>query len=92
MRKFQFLALWLLLGCATTQPDTRSLIPSPLREVTALGRFSDQDLPLSYRRIEDGPGFMWVLWSDKRMCIVEPKTWIQTHVGDRVSCEWRMPR
>lgn len=94
MRKILILvAAWLLSGCAG-RPSSNStpITAPPKRLVTALAAFTARDLPRAYHRIHDDQGWKWVLWSHESLCIVDSGTWTRTQIGDRVSCDWRMPR
>ena len=92
MRYLRALATILLFGCATAAH--RQPAPGTVgftREVTGLGMYS-KDLPARYRRLQDTPGRVWVLWSQQHMCVVNEDLWMRTNVGDRVPCQWRLPR
>jgi hypothetical protein len=93
MRTVLLLAAALLLsGCAHRSPLSSPVPAAPRREVTALAAFTGMDLPRPYQRLHDEPGWKWVLWSNERLCVVDSRTWVRTQVGDRVRCDWRMPR
>jgi hypothetical protein len=85
-------AAWLLTGCAGHSAPRHALLPTPRREVTAIAAFTGLDLPRAYQRLHDGPGWKWVLWSHEMLCVVDSGTWTRTQVGDRVRCDWRVPR
>ncbi|MGH7529092.1 MAG: hypothetical protein ACREMN_01780 [Gemmatimonadales bacterium] len=93
MPRLPVLAAALLLGCANAAtpygaPPTAGLT----RTVTGISMRVGGDLPSRYRRTGDGPGAKFVLWSYERICVVDASTWVQTRVGDSVSCDWRAPR
>ena len=89
---FLMLAAVLLMSCARHRhADQDAATASFLRRVTAVGVFS-KDLPSRYRRVQDTPGWTYVLWSHERLCVVDGNIWIRTHVGDHIDCEWRSPR
>ena len=93
MRKTLILtAAWLLSSCANRSSSTSAPSTAPTRPVTALATFTARELPSAYQRLHDNPGWKWVLWSNKSLCVVDASTWTRTQIGDRVSCDWRMPR
>ncbi|HWC75437.1 MAG TPA: hypothetical protein VG454_16035 [Gemmatimonadales bacterium] len=93
MRKaFILVAAWLLSACAGRPSSIEPALAAATREVTAISAFTGTDLPPKYSRLHDEPGWKWVLWSHEQLCVVDSRTWASTHVGDQVSCDWRLPR
>jgi hypothetical protein len=92
MKKISLLAIWLLAGCAAVHQSVESDTLAPRRAVTRLGMLNSIEIPATYRRTNDAPGMIWVLWSNESLCIVDPSVWFRTRVRDRVSCNWRSPR
>lgn len=93
MNKLRMLAVWLLFGCAAaTQTTAPHDLRPHTRSVTRRAAFNGSEIPAAYQRSSDTPGFVWVLWSREGLCIVDAYVWINTRIGDLISCDWRSPR